>query len=103
MQLNEKEPTLGQENLMPLFKAKCVDLRLNHTVDQLHRFTENCNKRNVNGHLTFVEMKLGVNFASALADLFYESPSLRITHLNLERNILGDSGVIKLVQAIRDS
>ena len=48
-------------------------------------------------------MKLGINFANALADLFYENPSIRITHLNLQRNMLGDSGAIKIVEAFRKS
>jgi len=48
-------------------------------------------------------MKIGINFANALADLFYANPSIRITHLNLQRNMLGDSGAIKIVEAFRKS
>ena len=48
-------------------------------------------------------MKLGNNFAIALANIFFENPSLRITHLNLERNLLSDEGVITIVNALSNS
>ena len=48
-------------------------------------------------------MKLGVNFATALASIFSDNPSIRITHLNLERNQLSDEGAIVIVQAFRTS
>ena len=48
-------------------------------------------------------MKLGINFANALATIFNDNPSMRITHLNLERNQLSDEGAIVIVQAFRTS
>ena len=48
-------------------------------------------------------MRLGVNFATALASIFNENPSIRITHLNLERNQLSDEGAIVIAQAFRTS
>ena len=48
-------------------------------------------------------MKLGIKFAKALADMLFEHPSIRITHINLERNLLGDAGAVAIVKAISDS
>ena len=50
-----------------------------------------------------MDMKLGNNFAVALANIFYDNPSLRVTHLNLEGNLLSDEGVITIVNALRSS
>ena len=103
MNLDEKEQTLPQELVTTLFNAKFTDLALPDTDDQLTRFSEHCAKRNINGRLIFMNMKLGYKFAIALADMLFEHPSLRITHINLERNLLGDIGAIEIVKAICDS
>lgn len=72
MTLNEKEVTLPVELLEPIFKAKNLDLLLANTDDQLRRFTENSCKRNVNGKLIYIDMKLGIQFATGLAQIFFE-------------------------------
>ena len=103
MNLDDKEQTLPQELVTTLFNAKFSDLSLPDTNDQLNRFSEHCAKRNINGKLIFMNMKLGIKFATVLADMLFEHPSLRVTHINLERNLLGDAGAIEIVKAISDS
>ena len=103
MQIDDKEQTFPHELVVKLFNAKFLDLKLPDTDDQLIRFSENFTKRNINGLISLTDMKLGINFAKTFADIFLKNPCLRVIHLNLSLNLLGDSGVSKIVEAIKHS
>ena len=90
MQIDDKEQTLPEDLVVKLFNAKFSDLKLPDTDDQLSRFSYNCAKRSINGLLSFTDMKLGINFAKAFADIYLKNPCLRVTYLNLSLNLLGD-------------
>ena len=45
-------------------------------------------------------MKLQLNFARTFSEILLSRPELRITHINLERNFLRDSGAIMVVQSL---
>lgn len=103
MVFDDKDQTLPQELIVPLFTAKFKDLSLPNTDEQLNKFMEHANKRNINGKVTFKDMNLGLNFANAFADIFYYNPTLRVTHVNLSGNLLGGKGALIVVKALVQS
>ena len=71
--------------------------------DYLESFDKICHTKCLNGRLKFVEMQVSLNFANTLGNMIKENYEQRITHLNLQRNNLGDSGAIILMNAVMHS
>lgn len=86
--------------LLKLYKAKCEDLELHPKNDQFKRFLDFCDIAIQGRKINFREAGFGLKAAKWFKQILKQNGT---SHLDVRKNLLGNSGLIELLSAVMTS